>query len=181
MDFFKNYFCILSNKIATVDVKLLQQTAQMMQSTRDKGGKVILAGNGAGAAMASHVSVDLTKNAKLRAVNFNEADLLTCFSNDFGYEHWVEKAIEFYADPSDMIVIISSSGASKNMLYGAQHAKKKSLSLVTFSGFLSDNPLRHMGDINFWVDSMDYNVVEITHQAWLLALVDFISGITTKG
>ena len=63
--------------------------------------------------MASHVSVDLTKICKIRAVNFNEADLLTCFSNDYGYENWVQKALSFYADKVDLLICISSSGESK--------------------------------------------------------------------
>ena len=55
-------------------------------------------GNGGSAAISSHFSVDMTKNAGVRCTNYNESDLLTCFSNDFGYERWVEKAINFYGD-----------------------------------------------------------------------------------
>ena len=122
--------------------------------------------------MASHVAVDLTKVAGVRAVNFNEADLITCLANDYGYEHWVEKAIEFYADPGDLIVLISSSGKSNNIINGAIKAKQMKLSLITFTGFTADNPLRKLGDLNFWADSQAYNVVEMTHHVWLLALVD---------
>ena len=69
--------------------------------------------------MASHVSVDLTKNAKIRSINFNESDLLTCLSNDYGYENWMSKALEFYSTKGDLIVIISSSGESKNVISAA--------------------------------------------------------------
>ena len=81
-------------------------------------------GNGGSAAIASHFSVDLTKNAKIRCTNYNESDLLTCFSNDYGYEKWVEKSIDFFSDPGDVVILISSSGRSKNMLNGAKSAKK---------------------------------------------------------
>ena len=75
--------------------------------------------------MASHVTVDFTKAAGIRAVNFNEADLLTCFANDYGYENWVAKALEFYADEGDLaMILISSSGQSPNMLNGAKQAKE---------------------------------------------------------
>ena len=57
------------------------------------------------------MAVDLTKASGIRAVNFNEADLITCFANDYGYEHWVEKALDFYADPKDVVILISSSGS----------------------------------------------------------------------
>ena len=64
-------------------------------------------GNGGSAAIASHFSVDLTKTANIRSVNYNEADLITCFSNDYGYERWVEKAVDFYGDANDLIIVIS--------------------------------------------------------------------------
>ena len=134
-------------------------------------------GNGGSAAIASHVSIDLTKNARVRSVNFNEADLITCFSNDYGYEKWVEKAIEFYGDSKDLLILISSSGKSKNMLNACQAAKKKNISkIITFTGHEKNNPLSQLGDINFWVNSRAYNFIENTHQIWLLTIVDLIIG-----
>ena len=90
--------------------------------------KIIIAGNGGSAAIASHFSVDMTKNAGIRCINFNESDLLTCFSNDYGYDRWVEKSLQFYADAGDLIIIISSSGKSKNMINAVKFAKKRSQS-----------------------------------------------------
>ena len=110
----------------------------------------------------------------MRAINFNEADLLTCFANDYGYENWVAKALEFYADKGDLVILISSSGQSPNMLNGAKQAKEMQLPLVTLSGFRADNPLRMLGDVNLWIDSMDYNIVEMTHHVWLLAIIDYL-------
>ena len=81
------------------------QAIDLMHNTRDAGGKIIFVGNGGSAAIASHVSVDLTKNANIQSVNFNEADLITCFSNDYGYERWIEKAIDFYADDKDVLIL----------------------------------------------------------------------------
>ena len=133
-------------------------------------------GNGGSAAIASHVSVDLTKNTKIRALNFNEADLLTCFSNDYGYEKWIEKTIEFYADSKDVIVLISSSGRSKNMLNACKAAKKKKISnIITLTGNKKNNPLSKLGKINLWVNSNIYNYIENIHQIWLLAICDSIS------
>ena len=97
----------------------------------DKNGKkTIIFGNGGSAAIASHFSVDLTKNARVRCVNFNEPDLLTCFSNDFGYEKWVEKSIEYYGDEGDAVILISAGGNSPNMINGAKKAKEKKFSKV---------------------------------------------------
>lgn len=174
MNFYTTYFSSIAACISSVeeDPQSLLNATQLFHETKKRGGKVILVGNGGSAAMASHVAVDLTKVAGVRAVNFNEADLITCLANDYGYEHWVEKALEFYADPGDLIVLISSSGKSSNIVNGAIKARQMKLSLITFTGFTADNPLRKIGDLNFWADSQAYNVVEMTHQVWLLALVD---------
>lgn len=138
--------------------------------------KIIIFGNGGSAAIASHVSVDLTKNSKIRCVNFNEADLITCFSNDFGYEHWIEKAIEYYGDKGDAVIFVSSSGKSKNILNGCLAAKKKFIKIITFSGHSNRNPLSKFGDINFWASSKSYNYIECLHLIWLLTIVDLIIG-----
>ena len=145
---------------------------QVFAEAQNKGNKVILVGNGGSAAIASHVSVDLTKIARVRAINFNEADLITCFGNDYGYENWMAKALEFYSDRGDIAVIISSSGQSQNVVVGARAARELGLQVVTLSGFDASNPLRKLGDLNLWVNSATYNVVETTHQSWLLAVID---------
>ena len=139
--------------------------------------KIMIFGNGGSAAIASHFSVDLTKNAKIRCFNFNESDLITCFSNDYGYEKWVEKTISFYGDKDDVLIIISASGKSKNMIYGCQAAREKNFSnVITFTGIDKNNPVAKLGDINFWINSKAYNFVENTHQVWLLTIVDLIIG-----
>ena len=114
--------------------------------------------------------------AGIRAVNFNEADLLTCFANDYGFEWVFAKGIEFYGDQGDLSILISSSGSSENMLNAARRAKELKMGIITFSGFNRDNPLRQLGDFNFWVDCKAYNIVEMTHHIWLLAIVDYIIG-----
>ncbi len=139
--------------------------------------KVMIFGNGGSAAIASHVSVDLTKNAKVRCTNYNEADLITCFSNDYGYERWIEKAIDFYSDENDVLILISSSGKSKNMINACKSAKIKKISkIITFTGHDKDNPLSKLGDVNFWIDSKAYNFIENIHQLWLLTICDLIIG-----
>jgi D-sedoheptulose 7-phosphate isomerase len=174
MNFYSEYFASIAQCIRNIesDCSMLERAVGLLGNVGARKGKVILVGNGGSAAMASHVSVDLTKAAGLRAVNFNEADLVTCFANDYGYEHWVEKALESYADPHDLVVLISSSGSSSNIVNAATTSKQMGLGLITFSGFSSENPLRKLGDLNFWADSTAYNVVEMTHHVWLLALVD---------
>ena len=158
-------------------INTLIQVKDALVTASENGKKVIIVGNGGSAAMASHISVDLTKNAGIRSINFNESDLITCFANDYGFERWVEKAVDFYGDKGDLLIVISSSGTSNNMLNGVAAARNRNFkAVVTFSGFMEDNPLRKLGDINLWLNSRTYNFIENIHQVWLLAIVDLIIG-----
>ena len=158
-------------------INKLLEVAILLMDVHSQKKKVLIFGNGGSAAISSHFSVDLTKNAGLRCVNFNEADLITCFANDYGFERWVEKAVDFYGDEGDLLIVISSSGSSKNMLNGVKVSRNGNFkAVVTLSGFAENNPLRQLGDINLWIDSKAYNFVENIHQVWLLAIVDLIIG-----
>jgi len=174
MGFFEKYVQEMCQHIKNIDASELDRATKMIIDAALKNGKVIIVGNGGSAAISSHVSVDLTKNTRVRSINFNEADLITCFANDYGYERWIEKALDFYARPEDVLILISSSGRSKNILNAAQKAKEMGMKLITLSGFDADNPLRTMGHINFWVNNNTYNVVEMSHHVWLLAIADQI-------
>lgn len=173
--FYDGYFDELAGRLRDASREQLDALGAMFVEAATRGRKIVLAGNGASAAIASHVAVDLTKCAGIRAVNFNEADLITCFANDYGYEQWMARAIGAYADPGDVAVLVSSSGASKNVLAAARQARDSGVQVVTMSGFAPDNPLRALGDLNLWVNSRRYNVIEVIHQSWLLAVVDGIA------
>jgi D-sedoheptulose 7-phosphate isomerase len=178
-DFLNKYFLELSELMRPDDF-ILDQLVEIKQALLDansKGNKGLIFGNGGSAAIASPVSVDLTKNASIRCLNLNESDLITCFANDYGFENWVAKAVEFYGEQGDVLLVISSSGKSKNMINATASARVKKFSkIITLSGFEEDNPLRRSGDINLWINSKAYNYVENLHQIWLLALVDLIIG-----
>ncbi len=171
IEYLKTYNSLINDSTIIND---LIQIKSLFQDTSKKGGKIIFAGNGGSAAMASHVAVDITKNAGIRAVTFNEYDLITTLANDYGYKNWISKAIELYHNPKDIIVLISASGQSLNILNAANKSKELGLPVITFSGFNLNNPLLKLGDINLWVDSEVYNIVEMTHHIWLLAIVDMI-------
>ena len=173
--FFEEYFEALSQRLRDASAGELDALCRTLTGARERGRKIILAGNGASAAIASHVAVDLTKASGIRAVNFNEADLITCLSNDYGYENWIARAIEFYGVEGDIVLLISSSGKSQNVVNAATGAREHGLEVITLSGFDADNPLRALGTLNLWVNSRSYNIVEMTHQSWLLAAIDRIS------
>ena len=177
-NFYGKIFEEINHILKQTDIVALEKIAKSLISINKKNKKVIIFGNGGSAAISSHVSIDLTKNARIRSINFNEADLLTCFSNDYGYEKVYSKSLEFYADRGDVVIIISSSGKSKNVLEAAKICKKKKILLYTLTGFSKSNPLKKMGNINLWVNSKAYNIIENIHQIWLLSIVDRIIGKT---
>jgi len=176
-NWFDNYFDLYRNTLFNKKIYSdLAQLKDLLIEMQSRGCKVLVMGNGASASIANHISVDFSKAANIRAVNFNEANLITCLANDYGYEEWMAKAIEMYSDPGDVVILISSSGKSQNVLNAAKTAKSLNLKIVTFSGFDFNNPLRQSGDLNIWVDSKAYNIVENTHQIWLLSVCDAIIG-----
>ena len=138
--------------------------------------KQLFAGNGASASISSHGAVDFTKKGRVRAVDFNEPNLITCFANDYGYENWIWRAMERYADPGDAVVLISVSGTSPNAVKAAEWARRNDVSVVTFTGKSPENPLKAQGDINFHIPSGAYNVVEGVHNIWLTTVVDMLVG-----
>ncbi|MCM0018633.1 MAG: SIS domain-containing protein [Tagaea sp.] len=139
------------------------------------GSKVMLFGNGGSAAIVQHIAVDLTKNGGVQAVSL-DAGAITCLANDFGHDNWMAEGLRLWHRPGDFVVAVSSSGRSPNVLALADRAKALGLGLATFSGFAPDNPLRGRGDVDFWVDSRAYNIVETAHQFWLMAAVDLLIG-----
>jgi D-sedoheptulose 7-phosphate isomerase len=156
--------------------KSLIEFKDLCDKVKARRKKLLFAGNGASASISAHGAVDFTKQGKVRAVDFNEPNLITAYSNDYGYENWIARAIESYADDGDVAVLISVSGTSPNVVNGAKFARSRGMDVVTFTGKSPDNPLRAQGTINFWMDSSAYNVVEATHMLWLTTVVDMVVG-----
>ena len=104
----------------------------------------------------------------------DEPNLITCYANDYGHENWMKEALRTHADSKDLLFLISSSGQSKNILNCADQAKKMGLKIITFSGFSRSNPLRKKGNLNFWLNCKNYNIVEMTHHIWILSICDYI-------
>jgi len=158
-----------------IDAELIN-SRDIILSAKSKNKKIMLIGNGGSSAIASHAIVDFTKQAGVRSVNFNDPSLITCFANDYGYDQWLKMAIKNYSEKDDVLIAISSSGNSENIVQAINEASKKFIKIITFTGFDKDNRVKQLGDVNFWLDSRAYNIVENTHQIWLLAICDLIVG-----
>jgi D-sedoheptulose 7-phosphate isomerase len=139
---------------------------------RDKKKILYIIGNGGSAAIASHVQNDLCKGLGVRAMVFNETPLLTAYANDICYQAAFEQMLKIWASPGDLLIAISSSGKSENILNAVKAAKELDCPVITFSGFTPENPLRKMGDLNFYVSSDEYGIVETAHATILHYLTD---------
>ena len=142
----------------------------------DAGNKIIFVGNGGSAGIASHLAIDFSKNGGLRSLAFNDASALTCLGNDLGYENVFAKQLDFHARAGDLLIAISSSGRSPNILNAVKTARGRGCKVVTFSGFTEGNDLRKTGDVNFFVNSQEYGFVEVSHLALCHAVLDIDMG-----
>jgi D-sedoheptulose 7-phosphate isomerase len=173
----ENYFKEYHNLLISDDIfNKLIIAKDLILEMKSKGGKIFFAGNGGSAATASHAAVDFTKQAQIPAMTFTDPALVTAFSNDFGYDKWVQKAFEFYSTEKDILFCISVSGYSENLLNAAKFAKERGNKVLVCTGKTPDNPLRFLSEIDFYVDSKSYNIVENIHSIWVTSLVDSIIG-----
>lgn len=147
---------------------LVKELVRIRSSRR----KLFLIGNGGSAGISVHMGTDFLKNGGIRTHSMHDPATLTCLANDYGYENVFSKQLEMAADEGDVLIAISSSGKSDNILRAVYMAKDIKCQVVTFSGFAEDNPLRTLGDYNVYVPCNSYGIVESIHQLILQHLVD---------
>jgi D-sedoheptulose 7-phosphate isomerase len=144
----------------------------MILDVRAHGNKIMIVGNGGSEGVASHFETDLCNAVGVRAVTFDSPGIVTALANDHGYGAVFERPIQLWASPGDVLVAISSSGRSENILRAVDAARHRQCRIVTLSGFRPDNPLRRAGDVNFYVASEAYGFVEVAHGAFTHFLAD---------
>ena len=161
---------LLQNEIGMESAML--QVMTHLRQLRANQNTLYIIGNGGSAAVASHALVDFVNVAKIKAQVLHDSSLITCMANDFGYENAYSRVLAQFIKPNDMLIAISSSGKSVNICNAAKIAKECGAAVITYSGFNADNPLRKIGDYNFWLASDDYGYVEVGHQFMLHNLSD---------
>jgi D-sedoheptulose 7-phosphate isomerase len=171
-----DYFATLYQLLNSIEVtdqhgatlsleKGAENAVKMILAVKTANQKVLLAGNGGSASIVSHVQNDLCKAAGVRAMVFTEQPLLTALANDDGYGSVFEWPICLWAEPGDLLLTVSSSGQSENIVRALAAAREKECLVITLSGFDPDNTSRQMGDLNFYVPSHVYGYVETAHTA----------------
>lgn len=144
----------------------------MLREAADSGAQLIFIGNGASQSIASHMAADFLKNGHAKALAFTDASLLTCVGNDLGFDEVFAEPIRRFGAVGDVLVAISSSGRSANVLAGVEAARQAEMRVLAMSGFDAENPLRAAGDLSFWVPSHEYGDVEVVHSAICHRILD---------
>jgi D-sedoheptulose 7-phosphate isomerase len=153
----------------------------MSLAAKDRTARVMFVGNGGSAGIASHMATDWLKNGGFAATCFNDGASLTCLANDLGYEQVFAVPVERHGRAGDLLFAISSSGSSASILNAVAAARRVKMGVVTLSGFKPDNPLRKLGDLNFWIPDGHYGFVEIGHLALCHAILDMAMGWRQAG
>jgi len=180
---FKIENSVVSSNKFNLPKKLEEQfefLADTIQQLSYSNGKIMLIGNGGSAAIASHGAIDFFNSVGMKSLAFSDISTTTCLSNDYGYESLFSRQIDMFGEKGDILIAISSSGQSANIINGVKSARKKLCSIITFTGFKPDNPLHIMGDISVYVPSYEYGVVEVVHQVILHAITDYLSRCKTE-
>ena len=173
--YFKNYNKSIFNLLNDLDISLIDKSVELIQECKKNKGKTYIIGNGGSASIASHVSVDFAKVANVPSNTFNNANLITCFANDYGHENWVKEAVKAYTQKNDILILISSSGTSNNIINAAKYCNENNIPLITLSGFDKSNPLAKLGDVNIHINSNNYNYIEMSHHIILVSIVDIFA------
>ena len=178
-DIIINTTCTTNEDVLEFEGAFLIFKSFLLQIKKNKG-IVYIIGNGGSAGIASHFCNDLIKALKIPASTLVDSNVLTCLANDYGYEKCFSEALKVNMKQEDLLVSISSSGNSANIINAAKVAKDKKAKIITFSGFDSTNSLRQLGNLNFWLDRSDYGLVEMGHFFILHTLVDCFAEINSK-
>lgn len=142
---------------------------------RDNNRVVYLIGNGASASMASHLAADLAKNGELHTQVFTDIALITAVANDISFEQVFSEPLRNRMHPGDMLVAISSSGNSPNIIAAAETATQLGGTVVTLSAMASTNNLRKLGALNFYLPAQTYGLAETCHAAILHYWMDCVA------
>ncbi len=162
--------------IQSLEINKILHLKEKIIKTKRKNGRIYIFGNGGSISTANHFAVDMTKNAKIETISISNDNLITCFSNDYGFNNWIKNALGYYAKKSDLVIFLSVSGKSKNIINAAKYCKRKKINFFSLSGHKKNNLLNKMSKDFLWVNSMSYNAVEIIHSVILFNVIDLIIG-----
>jgi D-sedoheptulose 7-phosphate isomerase len=160
----------------------IEESKKLLNDMKKNDGMAYVIGNGGSAGIASHFCNDLIKALQIPSATLVDSNVLTCLANDYGYDKCYSEALKINLKSNDLLIAISSSGNSKNIINAAKVAKEKNVKVITLSGFEKNNILRSLGDINFYLEKKDYGLVEMGHFFILHSMIDlfFINNLENE-
>jgi D-sedoheptulose 7-phosphate isomerase len=178
----KGYTAVLSTALLSLDWRQLDLAIAEIESARTRRSRLWVAGNGGSAAIADHLLCDWVKGTftpahppiHVHSLTSNTA-LLTACANDFGHETGFSRQIEMQAQPGDVLICISSSGNSANILAVLRKASSIGLKTIALTGFDGGESLR-LADISLHVAAHNYGIVEDCHQILMHNIAQYIYG-----
>lgn len=152
----------------------MDKLVALFSEVKRAGKQVFFIGNGGSAAIASHMTADFMKNGGMKTYSLYDNSVTTCMGNDYGYEFIFSRPLEFLGNEGDLLVAISSSGNSQNIVGAVEVAQKKGMRIITLSGFQRGNRINGRGIYNIHVPLNHYGIVESIHNLMLQQIVDMI-------
>lgn len=186
-DFTKNYFSYLSEIFAKIDYSAVEQMINIILDARETGKTVYFIGNGGSAATASHFANDLAigprtkgKPFKVMSLTDNNA-IMTAIANDFGYEELFTKQLEAYLNSDDVVIAISASGNSPNVVKAIEYANSKGCMTIGLTGF-SGGKLKEVSKLSLHVptEKGEYGPVEDLHMIFDHIIGNYIAQYCRK-
>lgn len=167
-----NFINSLIEVLKNVSSKDLEKLKTLILSNQSE---IIILGNGGSNAIASHMAEDYTKALAKKGICFSDAARLTCYANDYGYENAFCQYLKEFSTKNSLVILISSSGNSKNILNCAEYCKHNDIQYIILTGFNEQNSLRTQHSktcvLDFWVQSKDYGIVECAHEIILHSVI----------
>jgi D-sedoheptulose 7-phosphate isomerase len=183
----RGYADVLSSALLSIDWHQLDLAVAEIESVRMRRARLWVAGNGGSAAIADHLLCDWVKGTFIASETpihvhslVSNTALLTACANDFGYDVSFARQIEMQAQPGDVLICISSSGNSANILAALRKASSMGLKTIALIGF-SGGESAKLADINLHVAAHNYGVVEDCHQILMHNIAQYIYGRSVRG
>ena len=163
------FISIITTLLSRINLLEIESATNLLQ----KADKIYLVGNGASATMANHYASDFMKGCWFKAISLcSNNSIITAIANDDGYKYTYSEQLKHLITEKDLLIAISSSGKSENIINACLVAEEKNAKIITLTGFNVDNPVNKFGDVKFYIDSKDYGIVESSHNIILHYLVD---------
>lgn len=155
----------------SIDESKLRVLKELIHSHK----QIIVLGNGGSNAISLHIAEDYHKVLGIKTIAFADSARMSCYANDYGWENAYRMFLQHFLEEETLVILISSSGNSQNILNCAEWCVENSISMVTMSGHSEQNKLKYnyenTSKLHFWINSTDYGIVEGLHELILHSII----------